>query len=405
MRLSTNTIYAMGSNAILRQQSHVAEVSSQLASGRRIVTPADDPRGASQALSIAQAKQVNEQFSDARGIARRHLSAEENELDNVTAALQAVKPLLVQAGNGTLTDADRDSVATRLEGVYKQLLGSANAQDGNGRYIFSGFDTDTQPFVGDPGNVTYQGDAGQRELRVDASRKMPTNDSGAAVFASVTESASYVARAGGGNAGSGVFDDIAVRDTSAPDFGHAFEIRFAESGGQTTYSVIDTTTNTTRVADVAYSPGDSVAVGDSLSITIDGEPADGDRFTLGKGRAEDSNIFDTLAGVVAQLRTPADSDTANAALANTLNSGHRQLDNALDNVLSVRSAIGARMNELDNLDSIGDSRAINYETSLSELQDVDPVKAISEYSLAQVALQFSQNTFSDIQQMSLFSLR
>jgi len=406
MRLSTNTIYAMGSQAILRQQSQVADIGQQLASGRRIVTPADDPRAAAQALNVSQAIQVNEQFADSREIARRNLSAEDNELDSVINALTAAKPRLVQAGNGTLSDADRESLATQLDGIHAQLLGNANARDGNGRSIFSGYKSDASAFIFDEtsGQSTYSGDAGRRELRVDSARTMAINDTGDAVFASVTSGASYVARASEGNNGSAVFQNISVRDSAADDYGDSFAVSFANNGGTLTYSVRNTTTNTDVVSDAAFKPGQTLDIGASMSLRIGGTPDDGDSFTLGKGRPEDNNILDTIAGLAAQLRQPSDSPAAGAALANTLNSAQRQLDNSLDNVLSVRASLGSRLNELDTLDDVGANRDVNYKSSLSNLQDVDPVKAISDYSLAQVALQFSQKTFADIQQMSLFSL-
>ncbi|MES1923782.1 flagellar hook-associated protein FlgL [Salinisphaera sp. T31B1] len=406
MRLSTNTIYAMGSQAILRQQSEVADIGQQLASGRRIVTPADDPRAAAQALNVSQAAQVNAQFADSREIARRSLSAEDNELDSVIDALTAAKPLFVQAGNGTLSDADRDSIATQLEGIHAQLLGNANAQNGNGGSFFSGYRTDASAFLFDEttGVATYNGDAGRRELRVDSSRTMPINDTGRDVFASVTAGARYVARAGADNAGSAVFAGIGVRDSAATDYGDSFEITFADNAGELSYSVRNTTTATDVVSGAVFEPGQTLTIGASMSLRIDGMPADGDAFTLGKGRPEDSNILNTIAGLAAQLRQPDDGPAAGAALANTLNSAQRQLDNSLDNVLSVRSSLGARLNELDVLDRAGSNRDVNYKSSLANLQDVDPVKAISDYSLAQVALQFSQKTFADIQQMSLFSL-
>ena len=73
MRLSTNSIYSMSMQSIMRQQGKVAEVGQQLASGKKIVTPADDPRAASQALVVSQASAVNDQFEASRTAARRSM--------------------------------------------------------------------------------------------------------------------------------------------------------------------------------------------------------------------------------------------------------------------------------------------------------------------------------------------
>jgi len=261
MRLSTNSIYSMNMQSVLQQQSRMAEVGRQLASGKQMVTPADDPRAASQALGVSQASAVNSQFTASREAARRSLSAEEYELDQITRALQAATPLLVKAGNGTLSDAARNSIATDLEGIRAQLVGSANAQDGNGRYLFAGHDVDTQPFA-DAGNgrVTYAGDDGLQKLQVDASRQMAVNDVGTDVFASVTDSAQYVASAGEANTGTGVFTAVNVSDSSASGYGQEFGIQFAGSGDDMTYTVTDAD-GEQLVSGQPYKPGEPIALG------------------------------------------------------------------------------------------------------------------------------------------------
>ena len=80
----------------------------------------------------------------------------------------------------------------------------------------------------------------------------------------------------------------------------------------------------------------------------------------------------------------------------------KDLDNALDNVLTVRASAGAKLNELDVVDAVGSNRMLNYEQTLSDLVDLDYADAISEYSLRQVGLQASQKAFVDIKGMSLF---
>lgn len=44
---------------------------------------------------------------------------------------------IVYASNGTLSDDDRASLATDIQGLRDQLLNLANTTDGNGRYIFA----------------------------------------------------------------------------------------------------------------------------------------------------------------------------------------------------------------------------------------------------------------------------
>lgn len=103
------------------------------------------------------------------------------------------------------------------------------------------------------------------------------------------------------------------------------------------------------------------------------------------------------------LEDPADDDVKKADLRNTLNTAMRDLDNSLDNVLTVRASAGARLNELDVIDAVGSNRMLNYEQTLSDLVDLDYAEAISEYSLRQVGMQAAQKAFVDIKGLSLFN--
>jgi len=81
----------------------------------------------------------------------------------------------------------------------------------------------------------------------------------------------------------------------------------------------------------------------------------------------------------------------------------RELDNSLDNVLTVRASMGARLNELDVVDAVGGNRMMNYEQTLSDLVDLDYNEAVAEYSLRQVGLQAAQKAFVDVKGLSLFN--
>ena len=71
----------------------------------------------------------------------------EGTLSDVTNLLQNAQELVVSAGNGTLNDSSRRAIATELRGNLDELLGLANRTDGNGQYLFSGFQGSTKPFA------------------------------------------------------------------------------------------------------------------------------------------------------------------------------------------------------------------------------------------------------------------
>lgn len=411
MRISTVTMFEQGVGSLNRQQSQFIDVGQQLASGRRVVNPSDDPQAASQAVGVSQSLAVTQQYTDSRVSARNSLSQEESVLNSVSQAISSAKTLLVQAANGTLSDADRQSVASELEGIYNTMLGQANATDGNGSYLFGGYQDDAPPFVqNNSGEVTYIGDSANREERIDSSRLMPVSDSGDAIFNSVPSGAGYVATAARDTAGDGnvTFSGPSRLDSSLPGYGDdAYQINFLDDS---TYEVVTTapdgTTTTTPAEN--YTSGQTIELGGgALSITLEGTPdvAGGDSIKVNPADGSDANqdVFATIKSAIDALKTPVDGDPGlEADQQNTINTSMRELDNSLDNVLTTRASVGARLNELDVVDQVSSNRKLSYEQTRSDLVDLDYVEAISEYSLRQVGLQAAQKSFADIQGMSLF---
>jgi flagellar hook-associated protein 3 FlgL len=76
----------------------------------------------------------------------------------------------------------------------------------------------------------------------------------------------------------------------------------------------------------------------------------------------------------------------------------------VNNVSTVRAQLGTQLQELTNLDELGDDRSLSLKTQMSDLVDVDWNSVISSYTMQQTALQASYKAFSDMQGMSLFQL-
>jgi len=175
---------------ITDSQASWLKVGEQLSSGRRVTNPSDDPIAASRAVVLSQTQQKGSQYALARTFAEQGLSLEENALKGVTSSIQSAQTLIVNGSTGTLSDDDRGSIATQLEGIRAQLLNQANSQDANGRYIFAGYKTDSAPFVDGAGTgVTYTGGTEAITQKVDTSRTMTVAHTGDNVFMSITSNA------------------------------------------------------------------------------------------------------------------------------------------------------------------------------------------------------------------------
>src|SRR5690606_40123883 len=131
MRVSTSGMFDSGTTAILQQQEALIKTQQQLSTGRRILTPSDDPIAAAKAINLSQAASINTQYSVNRDHAVASLGLIETTLENTTSILQDIRQVVVQAGNAsTLTDADRRILATELRSRFDALVGQANNTDG-----------------------------------------------------------------------------------------------------------------------------------------------------------------------------------------------------------------------------------------------------------------------------------
>jgi len=183
-------IFEQQVRGITDSQASWLKSGEELSSGRRVNNPSDDPIAASRAVVLSQTQQQGKQYELARTFAEQGLSLEENTLKGVTTAITAAQTLIVNGSTGTLSDNDRGSIATQLEGIRAQLLNQANSQDANGRYIFAGYKTDSAPFVDTAGTgVSYAGGAEAITQKVDSSRTMTVAHTGDDIFMSITSNA------------------------------------------------------------------------------------------------------------------------------------------------------------------------------------------------------------------------
>jgi len=182
MRISTSTLYEAGVTSLNDQLSKLVKTQQQIAAGRRILTPEDDPAGAALALEEEKALGVANQYVENISRARSTLSLEETVLTSTTRVLQDARQLVVNAGNPTLSSANRAALATTLRSYYDELLGQANSKDGQGGFLFAGYKSSTQPFTQATGAGVYVGDQGQLKLQISDSRQLAISDSGQEVF-------------------------------------------------------------------------------------------------------------------------------------------------------------------------------------------------------------------------------
>ncbi len=418
MRISTNMMFETGASRLSTLQSALNKTQEMIAANTRILTPADDPIAAARVLEVTQSQTINAQYETNRKFATSSLKLEDSVLGSITNLVQDVQTQIVEAGDATYDDTQRSYIATDLRERLKELVGYANTRDNEGNYLFSGFKTDTQPFSATSTGASYAGDQGQRTLQVGAVRQLAISDSGDAVFCRIPSNALFTSAAATGNTGTATVSALSITDT-AQLTAHNYDVVFDVTGGVTTYSVYDTTLDPTMTTPLTP-PGSGAAFTspqtisfEGLEMTITGAPADGDTFTVRQAAADATNtvviqtgadgVFDMLNDLITLLETPTTTAADKQELTNGLALATANFSEALDNVLTVRASVGARMNEVDALDSAGDDRDLQYSETLSNLRDLDYNKAISELSMQKLSLQAAQQSYVSLMQLSIFN--
>jgi flagellar hook-associated protein 3 FlgL len=208
----------------------------------------------------------------------------------------------------------------------------------------------------------------------------------------------FSSAAAGTNTGTGVIGAGSVTDTSQLT-GHDYSLNFSVSGGVTTYSVVDSTTGTTVSSGNPYTSGSAISVA-GMQVDISGNPANGDQFSMTSGAKQ--SLFQTVQNLIDVLSTPVNTAADSAKLSNGVNAALSNLDGGLNRILETRAFVGSSLNELDSLDALGSNLHIQYQQNISQLQDLDYTKALSDLSLQQTALEAAQKSFVQVMGLSLF---
>lgn len=182
MRISTSQLYQQGLKAIQDQQTQLARVSNQLGTGRRIVSPADDPAASAAIVGLNEDLQRLERFQTNADRAEARLGLTETTLDSGISALQRLRELTITGLNGSQSAQSRADIAAEGRQLLDQMLALANTRDANGEYIFGGFQSQSEPFSQTAGVVSYTGDQGQRFIAVSENRQIAVTDSGSDIF-------------------------------------------------------------------------------------------------------------------------------------------------------------------------------------------------------------------------------
>ncbi len=403
MRISTSQFINQSISVIQERFSSLNQLQQQISSGKRILTPADDPAASARILELTNSINATNQFQVNSSIATSRLEQEDGVMDAVGKLLQRVRELVLQGKNASLSATDRKSLASEVGQRLDELVGLANTRGSNGDYIFAGSLSRTQAFSVDAatGAVTYNGDQNTRQLQISADRKVADGNHGAEVFQTIRNgNGGFATGARATNTGTGL---ITVGSVVNPTLysGDQYEIRFENASPPSRFDIVDVTTATTIAGNVAFTPDTTITGIPGIEVSIKGQPGANDVFTVDP--SSNQSMFTTISNVINSLNAAQGNDASRTLFQQNMDKALTDLDQSQENLLGIRASIGARLKSIDSQKAVNDEFSFQMQRVKSNLEDVDAAAAIASLQAETAALQAAEQTFVKIQGLSLFN--
>lgn len=396
MRISTPAMHYRALTAMQSQQATLSKTQNQIATGKRVQTPADDPVASVGIMELERALKESEQFGRNADMAVNRLSLEEQAIADVGSLLLRVRELAVQGNNATIDAANRRVIATELRGRLQDLVNIANKRDANNEFLFSGFASLTQPFAQSGASISYFGDQGARQLAVGPNQRVADGHSGFDVFMNVAEgNGVFVTSASAANTGSGVISGGSVVNLPAW-VADDYTVRFTSAAGD--YEIVD---SGAAVVTTGVYAANSAITFNGVSFNMSGMPAMNDTFTVARSRTED--IFTTMNELIATLEGPAETQAQRAQFNSRMAGALTQIDATQDHLSTVRAQIGSRLSGLEATQASREDQNVELQRMASALRDIDYAEALTRMNQQLVGLQAAQASYSRISQLSLFN--
>lgn len=398
MRVSTAQFYIQNGLQMSNQQSSVNEQVNYISSGKRVITAKDDAIAYGTLAGYKNELANIDKYQRNIIQAENHNSLVDTSLANAEDIMNELKDLMLQANNGVYSAEDLASLAQQANQSLQQILDIANSQDESGGYVFSGYQIDDAPFVLQADNsVNYRGDNGVRELQIAKNVNIATNQSGEQVFEKVPNaigdfSAIYNTNTSGIGVESAVIANASVYNSAVNPADFTFNFSSA-----TDLTITDGAGNVTNVT--GYVPGQTIAF-NGIEVRLSGNPLPGDEFSLTP--EQNIGVFDTIKSAIDWISNKS-SAGEDPQVQVDFNRFLEQLSDSMNHLTSRRAQSGINLQAIDRQKSNHLDTELYLESGRSSIEDLDFAKAISTFEQSKVALQAAQQTFTQVQGLSLFN--
>ena len=399
MKISSSLLFDQATKNIQTAQSDVSRSRERIASGKSLVRASDDTSKVRSIEILKSQQRKVESYDKSMNFLMDRYKLEESVLGSASDILIRLKDLAIQAANDSFSSSDRDIIAIEVESLRDELLAISNTRDVEGNFVFSGSKSDTKPFLIDnsTGVVEYAGDNRRLLTAVSDSRTLESNTDGTQVFQPVTRTSTTFDLGGINDAGNYNFrvgDSVIEFDVVTPISVSALKTSIESAlinsaiSSNVTVELINgepkvelTLTGQAGVAlsgiDVTQSDGDSTPV----NVVIKEASADGVAF------------FTMLADFHSALKSDVRSDIGRAI---------SELTSAQENIAGSLGLIGSKLNTIERQQDINADLGLRVDQMLSNEEDLDYAKAVTQFNAELVRLEATQASFAKIAQLSLF---
>lgn len=385
MRISSLQIFDIARRSMADASQEMTKTQEQLSTGKRVLTPADDPVAATKILQLTDELSSIDQYLKNIDIAETNLSLEESVLKGVTGVIQRMQELAVSAGNtATLTPSEYKAMASEVGTRLDEMVNLMNTQNAGGDYIFGGYKSTQPPFEGNTfSGFQYQGDEGRQLIKVAANTTVAATDSGKELFMDVGSSNPTVdTSASSANRSSPpaqisvgqVIDREAFEEFYPKDMVITFNAQSAVSPPGQNYTVTERTSGQVIAANQQYVGGETIEL-NGVQLQISGNPQSGTAATPAN-RNFGADLPQTF---------PVDFSPPNNQTFSVTVGGRTErlvLDSPIANlgdlVNTLNDPVNGNANRLDNLDLTVDAQGfqmplgvnMSFSAGTAEINDV-----------------------------------
>ncbi len=185
MRVATRSFYQSVQERILRLSSDLKKINEKVASGKNVSRPSDDPLSLIEALGLKANLSQLEQYQRNMKRGESWLNLSESVLSQTLDLVDRAQEIAIQMASDTQSAQTRAYAATEVGHLLDQAISLGNTRLG-GVYIFSGYRTETVPFLkatlGGIETAQYNGDANDFRILIGKGEELTLGKNGQSVW-------------------------------------------------------------------------------------------------------------------------------------------------------------------------------------------------------------------------------